>query len=486
MFFSNMRIPRAVAVVCFALPWLAAVALFGNILLLRFPPSGTFVTTTVFDGNNAFILPFLPAERTTSPGVQDDGWTGQRIVGDPVYASGRIPGPYQTADVMVEYRSIRQPFVEFGLVRDQAGKDLDLRPMYAEQLEAPEWQEVDGGFVRNGTPPSRLRDPDTRGMAVWDAVSLMPSLSDPASSSTVTNVSLRGSHDLYLVPSGGMVDVTFTLQDVNRATGTSVVAIRLYRGNDLVQHEVIQTNASRETTMGKTFERRIMFRRATPGVYRLAFGASDDVFIRAIRTTSRRWVIGPRLNIGDVVGYATTTTPGTAWTTSRHFSFETRHAEGLQTVSVATDRLPVKQTHAVYHLDRTDTYAGIIQLVAPRGDMLIIGDGYFALRADAYFDPKPKRLTDATNLAAEHVVGVLTPYRHPRDLGDGWLASTFTFDLAPTQDMMRFVLASPGIADREAAVDIRRITITYRRAPLSWSEWADVLMQEMKNAWRRL
>lgn len=481
-----MQIPRPLAIIVFALPWVAALCGFGWIVLERFPLSGVFIASSNLDGKSAFIYPFLPAERTSTPGKQPDGWVGQRVLGDPVYASARVPGPYETADVTIEFRPVRQPLIEFGVVHDAAGSDLELQPLYASELASPAWLAVDGGFIRSGTLPGRLRDPDTRGLAVWDATSLIPALSDAASTTTATNVSLRGSHDIYLVPAGGSIDVMLTIQDVNRTAGASVVAIRLYRGDQELQHDVVQTNGSRETTMGKTVDRRITYRSATPGVYRIAFQASDDVFIRTIKTTSRRWVIGPRLNFGDIVGYATATTPGIAWTTSRHLTLETVHSEGLQTVSLGNDRVAVKQTHAAYQLNRTDTTSEPVSVVAPRRDIRIVGDGFFALRPEAFFEPKPKRMTDAADLVAEHIVGVLTPYQRPLDLGDGWLSSTLTFNLQSTQDKLRFILASPGIADRNAAVDIRRISISYHRPPLTTAQWLSLLVVEIKNAWHRL
>ena len=94
-----MTIPRPLAVVLYALPWLVALFGIGFLFYLRFPPSGNFVVSSTIDGKSPWIFPFLPAERVTSPGAQPDGWSGQRITADPVYASARIPGPYDSADV---------------------------------------------------------------------------------------------------------------------------------------------------------------------------------------------------------------------------------------------------------------------------------------------------------------------------------------------------------------------------------------------------
>lgn len=481
-----MRIPRAIAIPFFAVPWIGAMIVFAWILVNRFPPNGEFVATTDFGNQSAFINPFLPSERVSRPGAQPDDWVGQRISGDPTYMTARVPGPYDTVTVEMEFRPIHQPLLEFGLVKNAAGTELDLAPFFFDQLSSEHWRAVQGGFVRTGTDASRLLSPDTRGLATWDASATMPLVSDPASPSTETAVSLRGSHDFYLIPSDGSVDVTFELQDANRSRGGSLAVFRLFRGEEELKREAIETSGSRETTMGKVFEHRVSLSRAEPGVYRIAFQADDDVFIRSVQTTSKHWVVGPRLSFGDVVGYATTTMAGMAWTNSRHVVAETLHVEGEQTATLGDRNVNVTRTHEPFRLDRVDIEAAPVELRAPKGDIRFIGDGWFALRKDAYFDPKPKRLTDATQLDAEHINGVLTPYKAPVTNDGIWFYASQTFPLDPSLDTLRFVMSAPGVASRVGAVDIRRVTLTYHRKPLTFSGWVELVRQEIVNAWHRL
>lgn len=481
-----MKIPRVVAIPIFAVPWLGALIVFAWILVNRFPPNGQFVATTDFAHQSAFINPFLPSERVSSPGKQVDGWTGQRIMGDPTYMTARVPGPYDTVTVEMEFRPVHQPLLEFGLVKNAAGTELDLSPFFFQGLVSDSWRRVSGGYVRMGTDATRLSSPDTRGLSTWDASSTMPLLADPATPLVETAVSLRGAHDIYLIPSGGSVDITFDLQDVNRSRGGSLAVFRLFRGEDELAREAIDPSGSRETKMGKVFEHRVFLKDASPGVYRIAFQSDDDVFIRAVRTTSRHWVVGPRLNFGDVVGYATTSMPGIAWTTSRHLVAETLHVEGEQMVTLGEQRVNVSRTHEPFRLDRVDAEAAPVELRAPKGDIRFIGDGWFAFRPDTYFDPKPKRLTDATDLDAEHINGVLTPYVQPTSLGEGWYRTSQVFSLDPSLDRLRFVMSAPGVMSRVGAVDIRRVTLTYHREPLTLTGWVELVRQEIINAWHRL
>lgn len=485
-----MNVPRPVAVVAFAVPWAVAVVATGWLFSLRFPMSGIFVADSVIDGKSAWVNPFLPAERTSSPGAQAEGWTGQRIVGDPAYFTARVPGPYETVDVAIEYRPIRQPLMEFGIVHDAEGKQLELRPLYAAGLESPEWKRgssgTSGGYVRAGISESRLADPNPSGLVVWDASATIPLLEDPVGIPAVTNVSLRGSHDFYVVPSGKEVRMTFTLQAANRKAGSDIAVFRFFRGEEEIGHEAFGASGSRETRMGRTVKHDVVLRDVGPGVYRIAFIADDDVFIRSVETPSTRWVVGPRVYFGDVVGYATGTPGANVWTNSRHIVAETFHAEGLQTIDFGGKKAKISRTHVATRADRDDDDAGAVRLSAPRGDVRVIGDGYVAFREGAFFEPRPRRLTDATDVVRERVNAVLTSYVRPESLEDGWKKSTFRFTVNPSLDRLRFVLSAPGVAARAGAVDVRRVTLTFRRDAVDPGDWFRIIRQELANAWRRL
>ncbi|MFA5936178.1 MAG: hypothetical protein WC787_05000 [Patescibacteria group bacterium] len=478
--------PRIIAIPIFLLPWIVAICVVGWIVLNRFPPNGHFVAVTTFAKSNAFINPFLPSERVSVPGKQPDGWTGQRITGDPTYMTARVPGPYERVDVELEFRAVHQPLIEFGIVKDAEGKDLDLEPLFFEGLMTDEWKKTNGGYVRNAMNATRLLSGAPEGIATWDATATVALLEDPGGDARETKVSLRGAHDVYVVPAGGNIDVTFGLQDVNRKRGNTTAVFRVFRGDEEIFREALGTSGSRDTRMGEVFEFRVFIPKVRPGAYRISFQSDDDVFIRSIKTTSRRWVVGPRLNFGDVVGYATSTMAGHAWTTSRHIVAETFHTEGLQTLTLGPASVRVTKTHETYRLDRTDAETRPIELVAPQGDLRIVGDGWFALRVDAFFEPKPKRLTDGTNVDLERVDGVITDFEKPEPIGEGWYRSQKTFMIDPSLDRLRFVLSAPGIMSRAGGVDIRRIKLTYRRDPITLSGWTMLLKQELINAWRRL
>jgi len=485
---TSVKFPKPLAYVLFSLPWAAAVLAFAWIVIQRFPPSGVFIAESTMDGQSPWVLPFLPAERASTPGLQPDGWVGQRIIDDPVYFNALVPGPYETVDVTVEFRPIGQPLLELGMIHDAAGKDLEMRPLFFAGLQSAAWRAgaSDGkqGYVREGVPAARLADADPQGLAVWGASSTPIAVRDQAGTESVQALSLRGSHDFYFVPTDEF-KVAFRLQAANRQKGNDLAAFRVFCGEEEVRQEAFTASGSQDERMGKQFEHAIHIKPAKDCVYRVSFKASDDVFIRSVRTPSRRWVIGPRLVFGDTVGFATTTYEGLVWTNSRHIVAETFHKEGLQEISFGPLKPKIKKTHTLVRADRTDDQR-VVTLRAPNGDVRFIGDGYFALSPEAFFEPKPRRLTDGTDLGAEHIDAVLTDYSKPEDIGGGWLRSTFRFSLNPTLDRLRFVLSSPGVVARSGAVDVRDVSLEYRRQTAGYRDWANILRQELANAWRRL
>lgn len=489
---SDFLIPRWLVIgICGAF-WAAAIFMVGLILAVRFPASGIFVATGNLTGNNPFIYPFLPAERTLYPEGQDVDFVGQRVIGDPVYSNVRTPGPYDTVDVDMEFRTIRQPLLEFGLVRDAEGKDLEMRPWYSQPLDGKDWQRTISalgheGFVRAGSLAGRLDQTDTRGLAAWLATSTSPQMSDAAlTDEEKIEVSLRGSHDIWVVPAQGKIELTMEVQDVNRNRSGGSLAVSVSLDDQTISRDAYGTSGSLDKGYGTTFPVKINLNGLVPGVYRIKLTADDDVFVRSIKIRNPHWVIGPRLVVGDVVGYATSTKAFVAWTASRHLVAETFHKEGLQDLFLGQAKVKLQRTRTATRLDRTDGDAELVQFVAPQGDVRIIADGFFAMEKEAYFQPQPTRLTAQTEPAAEGIQAVLTNYQPTQDLGGGWRRARGTFVLPKNVETLRFVLSAPGVTSRAGAVDVRKVTYTFRRQPMTMETWWRYMLQEAKNAWRRL
>ncbi|MFA6447001.1 MAG: hypothetical protein WCW31_01955 [Patescibacteria group bacterium] len=486
------QIPKPLVIAIAVLPWVAGLICIVWILALRFPASGIFETQTDFSGNNAYIYPFLPGERTTSPGKQADGWTGQRIISDPVYLNVHTPGPYQTMQVSMEYRTLRQPLLELGIVRDEAGTQLDMQPWYSEILDQSVWRKAvsakgKAGYVKATVSSTPLDQNGTEGLAIWDATSTVFSFADTGLDDLKSyNISLRGAHDFWMVPADGQIDLQLEVQDVNRNRSGGILAVSVSRGEQTLWQDAIGTSGSQDRGYGAMVPVSVRLKDLQPGVYRVRMMADDDVFIRKISTRNKHWVMGTRLIVGDVVGYSTSTNGLQVWTTARHLVAETFHKEGLQTITFGSASGKIIKTHSSVRIDRKDSVVVPVALSVPSGDARLVLDGYYALDPVAFFEPQPRKLVPETDATAEGLQAVITPYQKSQDIGQGWKKSVLSFDIPDNLENVRLVLSAPGLASRAGAVDVRSVEIKFIREPITWNNWWKLIISELKAAWRRL
>ncbi|MCC7522335.1 hypothetical protein IT407_00830 [Candidatus Uhrbacteria bacterium] len=485
-----MKLPLWSRWLAIFIAWSVVIGLGALIVSQRFPPNGIAQFSFVFEGKSPWFNPFEPGERVTSPGLQPEGWTGQRIIAEPVYGSARLPGAYDQLDISFETRSIRQPLAELGLLRDEANFNFEMHPLWSEALSRG-WRPVSlgsaRGFVREGFADSELLSQDFSKLMVWYATATEPALSDRPIAEKTYEISLRGSHDFHVVPVDNSIRFRFVVQDVNRnKEGKNTAAFRLMHGDELIWTEAVNLSGIADNRPSADVEKTIRIDNLKPGIYRLSFIADDDFFIREIRTEHPRWVIGPRIFFGDNVGWKPDIIPAIAWTNSIHAVAETFHKEGVQDVTLGQTTVRVGKTHTPFVLSRRGTdRSGFARLEAPAGTIRFIGDGYFSLDPDINFLPYPRRLTADADPANEGITAVLTPYQQPTDLGDGWWRVTTSYSLFDTREL-KFVLGLPGMISRAGAFDIRYASLEYRRPPLSWPAFFETMKREARSAIQRL
>ena len=475
----------------FLLPWLVAGLVVLILVLKHIPPSGVWQESFAFDGSSPWLATFLPSDRVTRPERQPDGSVTQRILAEPVYASARVPIVADTAALTLEAKVHRQPLVELGGSQDKLGSTETL-PVWSEVLSKG-WRRVTKGdlvgYVRDGLSDHRLWNAPADRVLLWHASTTPGTEIELPTVERSVALSLRGSHDVYFIPTRGANFFRFRVQDMNRARkGGNTLSFRLLVGDEVVWTDVMTFPTRTENAPSSVFEKRIQFNALEPGTYRLALSADDDVFLRGVTTNIRHWVVGPRLYVGDQTGYATTTYPLHAWTNSQHLSAETRHREGLQTVHLGQATVELEQTHSVYRLSRAPSErAGDRVIDAPAGDLLLYGDGFFAFEPDALFLPKPRRLTDQSDPIAEGIEVIQTSYLPPEILPDGWIRLTASVPLLQDIDRVRWTLGLPGITTRQGWVEVRRAEVRYTRHPATtWRDWWKLGRRELAAAWHRL
>lgn len=476
----------------FLLPWCVAGIAVLFLIFNHTPPSGVWREAFVFDGTSPWLATFLPADRVTRPTKGPDGQFAQRILAEPVYASARLPMVADTAELSLEAKIVRQPLVELGGSQDALGS-TETKPVWSEVL-ARGWRYVERGeltgYVRERLPDEHLWTAPADRVLLWHASTSLPEVIEEPSIERSVAFSLRGSHDLYFLPTRGLNTFKVQAQDMNRNTqGGNSLSFRLMRDDEVLWTDVLPLSGRNgDTTPSAVFEKTIQFRDLRSGTYRLVLSADDDVFLRGLATNVRHWVMGPRLYVGDQAGFATATYPLHAWTNSQHLSLETRHREGLQTVHFGQAEVTLAKTHSIYRISRdAGDRQGERVIDAPRGDILVFGDGFFAFEPEALFLPKPRRLTDQSDPIAEGIDVIQTSYKAPQILKDGWIRISAEVPLLQDVDRIRWTLGLPGITTRQGWVDIRKAEVVYRRHPAeTWRDWLGVCRREVASAWHRL
>jgi len=488
-----MKLPKPFAIIAMLIPWCVAIGVVFYIFSIRFPLDGRVVFSHPLDGSGIWFTPFEPGERVTSPGRQPDGWRGQRILDEPVYASARWPGAYDELNINVEMRTLRQPIVELGLERDAATRAFEMKPLWSELLSSDDWREVAiddaRGFVRADLPDSTLLETDPRHLMVWHASTSDRGRADSGEAEEKTyEVSLRGTHHFLALPINDEIRFHFQIQDVNRnREGKNTFAIRVSCEDEIVWTSAGSASGLNDSRPSEVFEERVRLTELPPCAYKLSVLADNDFFIRQIRTNARHWVIGPQIFFGDRVGFRATTTEAIAWTNSIHAVADTFHKEGLQHIRFGSNEYHVRETHNRYILERApDERGGSVRFSAPEGNMRLIGDGYFALEESALFYPEPRRLTAESEPAEEGIRAILTPYTKPVKSDNGFWKTGVAFELPARGDRLQFSLAAPGIDRSNGAVDIRSVELEYTRPPLSLNEWFLRMKREISIALKRL
>lgn len=474
------------------LPWVGGLIVLVLVVIGRVPLSGRWQQTFAFDGSSLWLATFLPSDRATMPGPQPDGWNGQRIFAEPVYASGKVPIIADAASISLEARVTKQPLIEIGATSDAPNDSIETQPVWSSVL-AKGWRRValggDVGYVRDGMPDQTLKTAPFERTLLWHGSTTQATPIDALSITRTFPVSLRGSHDIYFVPTNGLNRFVIQAQDMNRVAARSdKLTFRVLLGDELIWTDTLELAAKNDRMASPIFAKTIEFASLKPGVYRLALAADDDIFIRSIETNTRRWVIGPRLYVGDQIGFSTTTVPLHVWTNSQHLSLQTFHREGLQTVHFGQAEVELEQAYSVYRLSRHPNERTLDQVIdAASGDIQIFGDGFFTFEPEASFLPKPRRFTDQSDPLNEGIDVIRTSYLPPEVLPDGWMRLSATVPLNKETNRLRWTLGLPGITTREGSVDVRQATLTYTRRPLrSFEDWKNFIRREAAAAWHRL
>lgn len=447
-------------------------------------------TTVVWEpgDQSAFVHGFRPTGRVTAQLPKEVG-EGARLHGDPIYLSVTPPGNYETVDIKTWINPHDQPMVELGATVNSAAGQIDLRPLVHQTLDSLDWTRVKTGDIslwqRNKVYDSVEdfldRLPERSSIATYhyklDEPDEVPTGWAPGSGYTFESASLRGFHEFVTATDGRDLDLEILYSDMNRNPGEDPVAVRVFQ-EGMLMSEVLQDDDGIDEDSNVSVGTRVVtvsVKDLRPGVLKVELNAGTDVYWRKISSSTPSMSFLSNVNIGDEVGYLDDPRPVTLYTDAQHLTLFTRHAEGVQKVTVAGLEVDIAIPHERYNIEQEES--GIVRVDIPRGDLVVVTDGVLAFSQDAFFNPMSVRLDDRTDLDKLGVDYVIARYDSPEADGDWRVAST-RFELGGLErevvggtdenarllnGSLRFVVSLPHVTDRGAYADIGRLEMTFER-----------------------
>ena len=468
------------------------IGLFVWLLVIDIAPSGFRPASWSVNEPSPFIDRLLPDQRLLVGQTTDDGSPYISIIEDPVYFSVHLPHTYfERMSVALTMRPTDQPIVEVGLLRDVASQAYELKPLYNALIDALPWTvfEQDGVslYQRNrvyesleafyANPPERSR------IAVYhadmEAPYRMPSY-QPLDGAQTFDVSLRGYHKAITYIKDETLDLSVSWMDMNRTAGADegVIRVRDEMG-DVVYEAFFDDDANiTENQVSRDSEAHIVLDGLDEGVYSLEFSGTSDIFWRSFTTHQRYFTFVNRLSIADDVGYLVDPRATTLFTSAKHLTALTLHADSTQRLAIGSDAISVDVTHE--KLFPTAEDVGLVAGTSPVGDIEIIGDGKFAFSRWAFFDPDPVTMNAYTDVDVQEIDYVLTSYVSPHNVDGGWIKARGLFDLGSgSQDDLKLTVSVPGMLTYQGVVDVLAIDVMFEKEPLDWKEFLEAVRERL-------
>lgn len=450
------------------------ILLFGWLATQWLVPSGVFFISHIVGEESPFIDELQPGTRALESldGVQ-------AIIGDPAFFFVHPHRDFERIVLEVWFQNDSVPIVELGALTSVNSESYALLPVHNRLIDESSWYRLDeDGLVllqREKTydslaaffvdPPSRDR------VATYRTTFDVPYRIDdyqPSSSLQTIDVSLRGHHEFKTYIKNETLSFTFNYMDMNRDDGADVVRTTVFNeaGQPVAEARAADDENSTNDSVAtgiKTLE--LQSPGLPEGVYKVVIDTTRDVFFRSIETRQQKIVFSGSVFVGDEIGYHAQAVGATIWTESNRLRLQTRHAEGVQTVTTDSGALAILEPYEWYVLSLEGDALERIEI--PTGDIEIVTDGKIAFSKSQYFNPDPVSLTSFTKLGDAEIDYVLAEYQSPRKEGD-WLVAQVAFDtegIYTEDDAWKFTFSTPGIEELDALLLIHAIDVwMYRDA----------------------
>lgn len=461
---------RLIQLLLIAIPF----GVMGWLLNLWFVPSGTFFVGHEVGQSSPFIDELKPETRVGEVYETSQGELAQAIVADPAFffLHPHREDFFDQVVFDVWFQNEELPIVELGGLARVNPETFTLYPLHNRLIDESTWNRIDeDGLVllqREQTHDS-LADffaspPSRDEVAVYRTSLDVPYRIDdyqPTSAVQTIDVSLRGHHEFKTYIKDETFYFTFGYMDMNRDEGEDVAQVTVFNeaGQPVAEARAADDgNVSDDAVVDQGLKTLVLNAYGLPeGVYKIVMNTTRDVFFRKIITSQQKIVFLNTIFIGDEIGYREPSEGATFYTEAKRLRFQTRHAEGVQTITADEQTFEIAQPYEWYTL--TFLGEGLEGVAVPIGDVEIVTEGKFAFSPSQYFNPDPVALNAYTTIDQLGVDYVLAAYQSPRREGE-WLVATVPFvtqDLYEEDQTWKFSFSTPLIDEIGAELLIHRI-----------------------------
>ncbi|MCR4314006.1 MAG: hypothetical protein NUV84_02035, partial [Candidatus Uhrbacteria bacterium] len=430
---------RLIQLLLIAIPFVVMGWLLNNWFVLS--PLGVFDVTHEVGEASPFIDELKPETRVSDVYETAGGEAVQAIQADPAFffLHPHREDFFDQVVFDVWFQNGDLPIVELGGLAQVNPETYTLLPLHNRLIDESDWSRIDEeGLVllqREKTYDSIddffANPPSRNDVAVYRTDFDVPYRLDgyqPTSATQTIDVSLRGHHEFKTYIRDETLFFTFSYMDMNRDAGEDVVQVTVFneQGQPVAEARASDDgNTSDDAVVDAGLKTLTLTSFGLPeGVYKVVMNTTRDVFFRKIQTPQQKMVFLNTLFIGDEIGYSEPSESSTFYTESKRLRFQTRHAEGVQTISAGDQSLEIVEPYEWYTL--TFLGDGLEGVTLPTGDVEIVTEGKFAFSPSQYFNPDPVSLNAYTTIDQLGVDYVLARYQSPRQEGD-WLVATVPF-----------------------------------------------------------
>lgn len=300
-----------------------------------------------------------------------------------------------------------------------------------------------------------------------DAVDLQAkNIKKAQESSFAADVTLRGSHTAYVQVTKSPLIFTVTKQDANAYDGEDTLTIKVEKNGKQLAEQTISDDGivDRGGLQMQSQKAIVTVDEVKPGIYKVILTDNTknaDIRIMRLEVNQPKVVIAAPIFIIDEQ-------PTSLWTNSKEISIKTMHEVGLQTIKLDNEReLAITETNKMYTFDlNKDSSKELHRLISPKNDLIMVAEGYFALREEAFFNPEPIKTVPLMSLDslnnADYAIARYTPVKRDGE----WKVASIYFepkDIKVEGDKLYFSLESPGLSKSGGEYLIDNLEVTVKK-----------------------